>query len=404
MKPQLRPNDQAIELIGGLLTEAGRLAEDLTDEILGGEESYAESTLLSRDQLRTVVRDNLSTMFLALQGRPTTADAPRAAGRLKAEQGIPLEALLHAYRMAGRFLWDRLVNTAVDKQSTVQLLHMASDIWTVIDDYSSVAADSYRATVEEQSRRNSAARRMMLTTLLDGRAGTHASAWEFVRILDLDRQGPFLVVNAEAPDRDEPLPCVQRRLRAVGIGSEWTQQAGAWVGLLSLPNEEAIAMAVDQLTDIAASRVGVGRPFASPVNAPAAWRQAQLALRCLPHGTTGTHLYGRAPVSLLAAASPDMAQEVAQSVLGPLLSLPPQEQTTLMQTLRTWFVVGGSTTAAADSLHCHRNTVLYRLKRIAELTGRHTADAESCAELYIALAAVGLRGPQGSAGMHGTVY
>ncbi|MFD1276768.1 helix-turn-helix domain-containing protein [Streptomyces kaempferi] len=34
-----------------------------------------------------------------------------------------------------------------------------------------------------------------------------------------------------------------------------------------------------------------------------------------------------------------------------------------------WFANGGSTTRAAEHLHCHRNTVLYRLRRITELTG-----------------------------------
>ncbi|MER6566233.1 helix-turn-helix domain-containing protein [Streptomyces sp. NPDC001093] len=400
MTTQLRATDRVVDLAGRLLTEVDRLAEDLTGEILGGEHAYAESTPTGREQLRAMVRDNLSTLFAALQGRPTTLEAPRAAGRLKAAQGIPLAALLHAYRLAGRFVWDRLLATAVDEQSTVQLLHMASDIWAAVDDYSSAAADAYRAAVEEQSRRDTTTRSMMLTTLLDGRAGTSASAWEIARVLDLDRQGPFLVVCAEVHDGAEPLPSVRGRLRAAGIGSEWIQPIGAWVGLLSLPNEQAIAQAVGRLSDIALSRVGVSRAFTSPVKAPTAWRQAQLALQCLPHGTGGTHLYGSAPVSLLAAASPDMAQEVARAVLGPLLALPPREQATLLETLHAWFACGGSTTAAAGRLHCHRNTVLYRLHRIAELTGRRTTDAGSAAELYIALEAVRLSGRPGSLGPH----
>ncbi|MGJ5749627.1 PucR family transcriptional regulator [Streptomyces puniciscabiei] len=400
MTTQPRADDRFVRLVGRLLAEVDRLAEDLTDEILGGEHAYTESTLLGREQLRAVVRDNLTTMFAALQGRPTTLQAPRAAGRLKAAQGIPLAALLHAYRLAGRFVWDRLLAAAVDEESTVQLLHMASGIWAAIDDYSSAAADAYRATLEEQSRRDTTARSMMLTTLLDGRAGTSASAWEIARVLDLDRQGPFLVVCAEVHDGVEPLPSVRSRLRAAGIGSEWIQPIGAWVGLLSLPHEQAVAHAVDRLSDLALTRVGVSRAFTSPVNAPAAWRQAQLAVQCLPHGTGGTHLYGSAPVSLLAAASPDMAREVARTVLGPLLALHPREQATLLDTLQAWFTAGGSTTAAAGRLHCHRNTVLYRLNRVAELTGRRTTDAASAAELYIALEAVRLSGRPGSPAPH----
>jgi sugar diacid utilization regulator len=90
------------------------------------------------------------------------------------------------------------------------------------------------------------------------------------------------------------------------------------------------------------------------------------------------------------AASPDTAAEVIRTVFGSLRTLPEAEQAMLLHTLDTWFTSGGSTTRAAEHLHCHRNTVLYRLNRIAELTGRHTTDAESSAELYIALQAVRL--------------
>ncbi|MFD4522974.1 PucR family transcriptional regulator [Streptomyces sp. NPDC058470] len=390
MTTELRTDERIAMLVGRLLGEVDSLTEELTTEIMSGEHSYAESTLLGHDRLRTAVRDNLMTLLTALQGRPTTLDAPRAAGRLKAEQGIPLAALLRAYRMAGRFVWDRLHALSADGENAAQLLLMASDIWVAIDEYSSAAAEAYRTTVEVRARRDTTARSVMLATLLDGRAGTSVDAWEIARVLKLDRQGLFLVVSAETQDGMEPLPSVEARLRVIGIESEWVPQIGVLVGLLALPNEQTITTAVDQLTDVALSRVGVSRPFASPVNASAAWREAQLAVQCLPLGTNGTHIYGSSPIALLTVASPDTAAEVAQAVLGPLRALPEAERIRLLETLHTWFVSGGSTTRAAERLHCHRNTVLYRLNRIAELTGRRTTEAEASAELYIALQAVRL--------------
>ncbi|MFD4511033.1 PucR family transcriptional regulator [Streptomyces sp. NPDC058464] len=379
------------ELLDRLLDSVDPLTEELTAEIVDGEHSYAESTQLSHEQLRTAVHDNLRTLLTALRGgAPTDLDAPRAAGRLKAGQGIPLAALLHAYRMAGRFIWDRLLAMALDDDSATQLLHRASDIWAVIDECSSAAAEAYRATIEEQARRDAAARSIMLTTLLDGTAENNSSAWEIVRVLRLDRNGPFQVVYAEINDGSEPLPSAEGRLRALGIGSEWTHQAGALLGLLAVPNGHPAATTRDLLGAIALSRVGISRPFTSPMDASNARREAQLAAQCLPPGTHDTHVYGSSPIALLAAASPDAASEVAHTVLGPLLAQPDAEQSVLLDTLDTWFTTGGSTTRAAELLHCHRNTVLYRLNRITELTGRRTTDAASSAELYIALRAVRL--------------
>jgi hypothetical protein len=379
-------------LLDQLLLSVDSLTDELTDEILDGEHSYAEGMLLSHEQLRAPVHDNLCALLVALRngGVPTSMDAPRAAGRFKAEQGVPLAALLHAFRLGGRFIWDRLLAMALGGDSAVWLLHRASDLWRIIDECSSAAAEAYRVAVEEQACRDATARRVTLTTLLDGTAGNSSRAWEAMRALRLDRKGPFLVVCGEFNDGVGPLPAVEGQLRAVDIDSEWIQQAGSLLGLLALPNEQLVAVVEERLDGIALSRVGISRPFASPVDTPNARREAQLAAQCLPPGTPGAHIYGSSPLALLAAASPDASSEVARTVLGPLLTLPTPERAVLLDTLGVWFATGGSTTRAAEQLHCHRNTILYRLGRITELTGRRTSDADSCAELYVALQAVRL--------------
>lgn len=380
------------ELLDQLLGSVPALADELTTEILNGEHVYAERALLSREQLRTAVYDNLCALLTALRNgsASTDMDAPRATGRLKAEHGVPLAAVLHAFRIGGRFIWDRLLTMALDKDSATWLLRRASDIWMIIDEYSSATAEGYHIAMEEQARRDASARSLMLTTLLDGTAGNSSSAWEIMRVLRLDRTGTYLVVCAEAGDGADPEAAVGSQLWAVGVRSEWIHRAGGLLGLFALPNEHTAAAVEERLGGIALSRVGISRPFTSLMEAPNARRQAQLAMQCLPLGTSGTHVYGSSPIALLAAASPDVATEVAQTVLGPLLTLPAAERAVLLDTLDSWFAVGGSTPQAAEHLHCHRNTVLYRLKRITELTGRRTNDAESAAELYVALRAARL--------------
>jgi hypothetical protein len=391
MAASMKTDPRTAALVGRLLGSVDPLADQLTAEIFRDEHSYAESSLLSHEQMRDAVRDNLRTVLQALQGQPVTLDAARAAGRLKAELGIPLAAVLHAYRLGGRFIWDRLLTAALAEDSAEELLPMASDIWMVIDEASSAAAEAYRATTEEQARRDATARSVMLTALLDGSTGTSASAWEIARLLRLDGHGPFLVVSAEnSAESGEVLPGVAGQLRAAGIGSEWVQQIGTTVGLLALPNEHAVPTASDRLGCVAAGRVGISRPFGSPAHAPAALREAQLAAQCQPPGSRGTHVYGSSPIALLAAASPETAAEVARTVFGPLRALPEAEQAVLLETLETWFGTGGSTARAASQLHCHRNTVLYRLNRIADLTGRRIAEPGAAAELYIALEATRL--------------
>ncbi|NUR30103.1 MAG: helix-turn-helix domain-containing protein, partial [Catenulispora sp.] len=267
-------------------------------------------------------------------------------------------------------------------------LYLASDIWQIIDEHSGAAAEAYRTTVDEQAHRDTAARAAMLTTLLDGAVTSASRATEILRVLRLDRGGPLVVVNAEIEQGDGLPSDIAAKLRTVGVGSQWTRLAGATVGLLCLPGDRALGGTVEMLTSVATTRVGISRPYRTPADTTRAWREAQLASRCLSIGARGAHRYGDAPIALLVASAPDAAADMARSVFAALAILPLSEQTTLLDTLDTWFAAGGSTTKAAELLHCHRNTVLYRLNRIGELTGRHTTDAVGSAELYAALRAV----------------
>jgi DNA-binding PucR family transcriptional regulator len=60
------------------------------------------------------------------------------------------------------------------------------------------------------------------------------------------------------------------------------------------------------------------------------------------------------------------------------------ERELLLGTLRTWVDCGGSTSAAARELYCHRNTVRNRLQRVEELSGQSLRDPRVVAGLSIA--------------------
>jgi purine catabolism regulator len=72
-----------------------------------------------------------------------------------------------------------------------------------------------------------------------------------------------------------------------------------------------------------------------------------------------------------------------QDVLGPLRAR--DRGGVLMQTLAAYLATNGSPTDAADRLHLHRNTVLYRLGRIEELLQVDLRDADVRLALHLAL-------------------
>ena len=85
--------------------------------------------------------------------------------------------------------------------------------------------------------------------------------------------------------------------------------------------------------------------------------------------------------------SPDATAALVATTLGPVLELPPDRAEPLLTTVHIWLRLGQSVSATAAELHCHRNTVNYRLRRFTELTGRPLTDNFWLAQVALALEA-----------------
>ena len=385
----------AVELFADLLGAVDELSGVIVDEILSGEEVYAEATL-TPDQLLKIVRVNVRSLLETLVGAPESLDAARMAGRLKAEYGIPMASLLRAYRIAGLNLWEEMISRSAALGRSEALLRVSSNFWGIIDAFSSAAAETYREVVADIDRRDQRARGAMLLSVLDGTAATR-EAEDLLRRLGLPFPATYLVVAAEFNGTGaDPLPSIRSRLGAAGIASTWTTWTGEHLGLVGCPSPNEVPVAAGIIAAAATSRVGASRPFASVQSAKDAVRQAQLAMECVPPLSVGFHSYGSAPIDTLLAAQPSYASELRLDVLGPLADAVDAEP--LLDTLEAWFAADGSPAQAGIMLHCHRNTIGYRLGRIAELTGRNVSRPADAAELYVALRSMRLAPESGTFG------
>lgn len=71
--------------------------------------------------------------------------------------------------------------------------------------------------------------------------------------------------------------------------------------------------------------------------------------------------------------------------LGTLLAYDQAHGTELLSTLRAFFAHHGNISRAAEALHLHRNSLIYRLERIAEIAGTDLEEAEHRFALQLAL-------------------
>lgn len=78
-------------------------------------------------------------------------------------------------------------------------------------------------------------------------------------------------------------------------------------------------------------------------------------------------------------------QEFTNEVIGPLVQYDEQHRSTLVQTIDEYFNHHGNISQTAEALFIHRNTLLYRLDRIQELTGHNLNQANMRLALHLSL-------------------
>ncbi|MBY8858498.1 helix-turn-helix domain-containing protein [Nocardia sp. CA2R105] len=351
---------------------------------------WTDYTSVPRADLREGCRRYLTRILDLLggaSGDPETDDVAAAIGRHRAEQGVPMEAMLRTFRLGGGIVWE----TLLDKAGSVgpqEIRESGTAMWAVVDGLSSALVTSYRNTELEQVRRDERRRHALIEDLLSGRAHDAAFAARAARELNLPTQGAYLVVAARGAGR--PLRAgTETALSASGIRSVWHDRVDTTIGIVSLEHRTDEAV-LQQLRPQVRGRAGASPAVPGLAQVDSAHALALIALQTLPGGATGlVSLEQRYPEALL-VRSPDLTDLLLTHTLGPVLELPDKERDILLRTLSIWLAENRSAANAAPRLHCHRNTVINRLQRISGLLGRPLEDQRAALELSLALAALGL--------------
>ncbi|OBJ71989.1 PucR family transcriptional regulator [Mycobacterium sp. 1274756.6] len=379
------------QMVQELLTAVQGMSLALAPQIAMTDRFYSDSPLLSGEELQRTCLANLTAMVEALAGdRPVCLEPAYAAGKLKAELGIPIASLLHAYRLAGRLIWEELA-ARVAAPDSPSMHHSLTRIWDVVDAYSVAAAETYRETENLLSRADAQLRTELVRTLFE-ESTSSGRILDALRSLGLPEVGLFVVARIEASEQGEPLlhSSLTGMLQVLGAHSVWDSQIDAHVGLLAASTPECIDRAAEKLTTVADSRVGFSTTFRTPYEISKAAAEAHLACRSAHRQSRRAIRFGEEPLAHLLVAQPDVSMQAAVQILGPLLTLPTADRKDLLEALGTWFECGGSAAAVAKKLHCHRNTVHYKMRKIRDLTGRDFTQPAHAAELYSAWLAIAL--------------
>ncbi|MFE6925482.1 PucR family transcriptional regulator [Nocardia sp. NPDC057663] len=316
---------------------------------------------------------------------PDRDDVAAAIGRNRAGQGVPLEVMLRTFRLGGQIVWEALLDRAREVPD-VDFREIAAATWSVIDSMSSALVTSYRRTELEQVRRDERRRHGLIEDLLAGSAHDATFAARAARELNLPVHGGYLVVAVRG-ERPNVEMGTETALAALGIRSVWHDRVDTMVGLVSLEQRDSSAV-LEQIRKRIRGRAAASPVVAGLAHIDTAHALATLALETLPVAAQGVvSLEERYPEALL-LRSPDLTELMIARTLGPVLELPAKEREILLHTLAIWLAENCSAANAAPRLHCHRNTVINRLQRIASLLDRRLEGQRSYLELSLALAAL----------------
>ena len=377
--------EQVASIARRLLERRDELADQMTAAIQAAIPLYREG-VVDPDTLRAASLVHLQAILGSLGRSPaTTSSESRENGRRRADAGVPLAAILEAYRVGGRFMWEQVANTArsVGAGSDV-VLRAGSEMWQVLDIYSQELADGYREEATAQARSAEQQRSALFQALFEGHLAT-TNPWEAAEILRLPPNGPLVVAVAEVPAIGRhALSRGEQTLRDAGLISTWRLLPDVEVGVVSLPDPVAqLDRLADALSFCAAGRVGISPPYGDLRATPQALTLARIALTStLPN--RGVTVFDRNLLAVAAVSAPDVMNHLAQTALAGLADLSDKERAILLETFEAWLDNNGSTQMAAEQLYVHRNTIHHRLRKLEHHTGQNLANPRSAALLTLA--------------------
>jgi hypothetical protein len=350
-----------------------------------------------------ILRYNLEVFFRILRegGRPEPSDLAeiRASAARRAEERIPLEAVLTAYHVGALVAWDALCEEA-GPDDTEELLGLVGHIMGYIQAVTSGVASAYLEERQAIYGEERDARRALAEALLSG-APSEALAQRVGHVVAPSYLVLELAIAMSADEEDEGVGGVvaaRRKLRR----AERFFGGGAWDDALLMlsPSGGSVLVPVRgesadvELARVEEMRLGLRAVAGAGVTAgvsfrpgiagvPVAGEEAAEVLRLAKELGRPEGVYMLDDVLLeYVLTRPSEAGNRLSYVLRPLDNGPE-----LVATLEGYFAADFDRRRAAAALNIHPNTLDYRLRRVAELTGLSVSTAQGVQVLGAALVA-----------------
>ncbi len=377
--------------------QRGRIVAEVVDAVWNHLPGYSTDRLERSDLERFVEPHVALVISLLSTGRsPTDEEVVRARelGESRALQGVPVESVVHSFRLAEHALL-RCLLRAGEELPRSELNTAVEALIRAFDALVAVSTAAYRVAQEEVAVHYEQLERGLVADLATGGENRVAQAESQARLLGSNPDSPHIALALSPGDREAGAP--RQMLAALALGASGRMLhgvVGGW-GLLLLPVGRLETADVVKMVKRAARAspwaedgvCGVGTIAGRLGVVRASCQHALVAAEVLIAQGHRSGVVAFDDVLLEAALLADhrIAERLVATVLRDLTAQP-----TLLDTLRTYLLNDHSQTRTAARMIVHPNTVAYRLDRIAEITGQDVRRTSEAMNLVIALRAYDL--------------
>lgn len=359
------PDDADAEVWAGLMERLADSVEDLAEDFVArvtGIASY-NAGVVSAEELRDVAVRSLGLVVASLadpSGFPLVERYARELGERRAQQGVPAEALTTAVRLNFPIIWSRLT-TLAGPELMPMLATRVESVWLVLDNYAIACYSSYVAARMREARSEVSVRQEFIAALFTAEANSPEVQTRFSTVFEAPKDSYYGMIAINGRPSESMQLVGREPLRFLHEASPhtflfWPLKTPELTGIPKLP---------EGLGDLPC---GISVSHGLDGIAAAANRAAFLSDHLSPNDQGPIDFesaWPRLSRAHLAQSGFSVADELELLLAG---ARGEEERDRIRETVQV-FLATGSIAETSKQLFAHRNTVLNRLRRFADLTG-----------------------------------
>lgn len=365
------------ELVDELRAQVPDLAQQYVGRVRGVPGYEPESSLVSDEDLLSTATVCITELIDGIRrghADERLSEAAAELGRRRAFQRVPAESVAIAMQLDFGVIWGRLLELCGPRDAVVLTAHV-EPTWRTVDEFTAAVMSSYKSETSRITQREANLRQATLGRLFAA-AHPHESLARAVAFeIGCDPAAQFTVAVVDQSDSQDRLASAIAR-RAPHVFTH--RLSGTTVVFWASESPSPLVLEQERI------RAARARDVRGLSAVPSTARTLLGLLEATdPLDQRVVDLERSVPLLARRALANDEV-DLSAVVDDRLAACNAPERARIVETLETFFDTG-SVQQTADRLFCHRNTVLNRLSRFAELTGLDVTIPRDAATAMIAL-------------------